>query len=82
MKARAAHVTAQPTLTLDGARRAVAAAIPRACAHGAPGAAIFDERCKQLALSGVYSRSDDRLRPELEGPRGIVLPPLQPRIRS
>jgi hypothetical protein len=81
MKALVAHITAQPTLRLEGARRAVAAATPRACAHGAPGAAFFDERCKQLALSGVYSGSDDRLRPEIEGPNGIVLPPLQPRIR-
>ena len=36
----AADVTAQPTLTLDGAKHAVAAAIDYARAHGAPGAPI------------------------------------------
>jgi hypothetical protein len=78
----AAHVTAQPTLTLEGAKRAVAAAILYARAHGAPGAVIFDDRRKQLPLSGVYSCNDDRLRPELEGPNGIVFSPLQPGVRS
>jgi glc operon protein GlcG len=38
--ARAADVTTQPTLTLEGAKRAVAAAITYARSHGAPGAAI------------------------------------------
>ena len=38
--AHAADVTAQPTLTLEGAKRAVAAAIAYAHSHGAPGAAI------------------------------------------
>src|SRR6516162_7421939 len=36
----AADVAAQPTLTLEGAKRAVAAAIAYAHSHGAPGAAI------------------------------------------
>ena len=36
----AADVTTQPTLTLEGAKRAVAAAIAYARSHGAPGAAI------------------------------------------
>ena len=36
----AADVTSQPTLTLEGAKRAVAAAIAYARSHGAPGAAI------------------------------------------
>ena len=36
----AAHVTAQPTLTLEGAKRAVAAAMAYARSHGAPGAAV------------------------------------------
>ena len=35
-----ADITPQPTLTLEGAKRAVAAAIAYARAHGAPGAAI------------------------------------------
>lgn len=99
----AADATAQPTLTLEGAERAVAAAI-YARAHGAPGAAVtvvdaeevyrsapfdppkfFDDRRKQLPLSGVYSRNDDRLRldtRELEGPAVIVFPPPLPGIRS
>ena len=38
--AHAADVAAQPTLTLEGAKRAVAAAIAYAHSHGAPGAAI------------------------------------------
>jgi glc operon protein GlcG len=38
--AQAADVTAQPTLTLEGAKRAVAAAMTYARSHGAPGAAI------------------------------------------
>ena len=38
--AQAADVAAQPTLTLEGAKRAVAAAIAYAHSHGAPGAAI------------------------------------------
>jgi glc operon protein GlcG len=38
--ANAADVTAQPTLTLDGARRVVAAALVYARSHGAPGAAV------------------------------------------
>ena len=36
----AADVTTQPTLTLEGAKRAVAAAIAYARSHGAPGAAV------------------------------------------
>ena len=36
----AADITAQPTLTLEGAKRAVAAAIAYARAHDAPGATI------------------------------------------
>ena len=36
----AADVTSQPTLTLEGAKRAVAAALAYARAHGAPGAAV------------------------------------------
>ena len=35
-----ADITAQPTLTLEGAKRAVAAAMAYARSHGAPGAAI------------------------------------------
>ena len=35
-----ADIAAQPTLTLEGAKRAVAAAIAYAHSHGAPGAAI------------------------------------------
>ena len=38
--AEAADVTAQPTLTLEGAKRAVAAALSYARAHDAPGAAV------------------------------------------
>jgi glc operon protein GlcG len=38
--AHAADVTAQPTLTLEGAKRAVAAAMAYARSHGAPGAAV------------------------------------------
>lgn len=38
--AQAADVTAQPTLTLDGAKRVVAAALAYAHSHGAPGAAV------------------------------------------
>ena len=38
--AQAADVTAQPTLTLEGAKRAVAAALSYARAHDAPGAAV------------------------------------------
>jgi glc operon protein GlcG len=37
---QAADVTAQPTLTLDGAKRVVAAALAYARSHGAPGAAV------------------------------------------
>jgi glc operon protein GlcG len=40
LAARAADVTSQPTLTLEGAKRAVAAAIAYARSHGAPGAAV------------------------------------------
>ena len=36
----AADITAQPTLTLEGAKRAVAAALAYARAHDAPGAAV------------------------------------------
>jgi glc operon protein GlcG len=36
----AADVTTQPTLTLEGAKRAVAAAMAYARSHGAPGAAV------------------------------------------
>ncbi|MBV8147261.1 MAG: heme-binding protein [Gammaproteobacteria bacterium] len=38
--ADAADITAQPTLTLEGAKRAVAAALAYARAHDAPGAAV------------------------------------------
>ena len=38
--AAAADVSPQPTLTLEGARRVVAAAIAYARSHGAPGAAV------------------------------------------
>ena len=38
--ASAADITAQPTLTLEGAKRAVAAALAYARAHDAPGAAV------------------------------------------
>ena len=38
--AHAADVTAQPTLTLGGARRVVAAALAYARSHAAPGAAV------------------------------------------
>src|SRR5262252_3540446 len=38
--AHAADVSSQPTLTLEGAKRAVAAAMAYARSHGAPGAAI------------------------------------------
>ena len=38
--AAAADVSSQPTLTLEGARRVVAAAIAYARSHGAPGAAV------------------------------------------
>ena len=78
----AAQVTAQPTLTLEGAKRAVAAAILPARAHGAPGAVNFEDRRKQLPHRGVYSGNDERLRLELKGPNAIVFPPLQPGIRS
>ena len=38
--AAAADVSSQPTLTLEGARRVVAAAVAYARSHGAPGAAV------------------------------------------
>lgn len=40
LAAQAADVTAQPTLTLDGAKRVVAAALAYARSHDAPGAAV------------------------------------------